>query len=204
MKTLTLKLVKWIALLLVGFVALSLTLGAILEKVDPDGMAKIRSDRETKAKIEANEKDAKAKEGLAKVDSAKAQAEEAAKIKADAIAAQELEPVAMISALKLSQAYDDNPIAADSRFKGNRVIVTGRIDHMGRDILGSPYIVLENDVQCGFSKADEAIVAGFKKGQKVAITGTVRGLILVGVYVKNCELTADSDIDNQSRIAKKH
>jgi hypothetical protein len=88
----------------------------------------------------------------------------------------------------LSLAYEDNPIAADEQFRGKRVSVIGRIDRIGREILGSPYIVLENDIQCGFSKADESLIARLKKGQKVMVTGEVRGLILLNVYIKDCEL----------------
>ena len=112
------------------------------------------------------------------------------------------EDIQIITDHVLSVAYEDNPIAADAQFRGKRVSVVGRIDHIGREILGSPYIVLENDVQCGFSKADEASVATLKKGQKVMITGTVKGLILLNVYLDRCEFTANRDTGNRVRTAK--
>jgi hypothetical protein len=206
MKKLVLNMIKWTTLIVVGLIAVGLVLSAILNKVDPEGMAKIRSEREAREKIEVAEKEAKAKERLAKAETVKAQAEEqikAAKTKdeaqADAIAAQEMEPVTVISALRLSQAYDDNELAAEEAFKNKFVTITGRITSIGSDITGTPYIIIDEEAQCLFTKADKPLLARLVKNTRIAITGKVSSKFWGTVIVRNCELTVETRVATKNK-----
>lgn len=86
-----------------------------------------------------------------------------------------------IAASDLFTAYDANEIAADQRYKGQTVRVTGKVSDIGKDITGTPYVVLSrgrseiNAVQCMFPRSAESAIASLQKGQSVGITATVSG-----------------------------
>ena len=90
-----------------------------------------------------------------------------------------------ISATDLYSAYEANQVAADQKYKGRLLEVTGVITSIGKDILGSPYIVLGSGdewevwgVQCTFSSRYESWLAKLKKGQQVTVTGKCTGYFL--------------------------
>ena len=77
-----------------------------------------------------------------------------------------------IHATSLVAAYEENEVAADSRYKGRWLEISGRIDNIGTDILGAPYITFEANgpwgVQAMFTRnQDERLVATFTKGQRL-------------------------------------
>ena len=102
-----------------------------------------------------------------------------------------------VSAWLLFKRYDQNPIAADAKYRYETVVVVGIVEDIGRDILGNPYVVLKGSqeefslggVQCTFDVADEAEIAEISEGQKVAIFGEVKGLILFNVQIDGCQFT---------------
>lgn len=100
-----------------------------------------------------------------------------------------LVPSYTLTASQLYAAYDANEVAADNKYKGKVIVVSGTIESIGKDILDEAYIVLEaggmmSGVQCMFS--DEYLLAFNKisKGQNVSILGTVSGLSLGSVLVE--------------------
>ena len=83
-----------------------------------------------------------------------------------------------ISADDLYSAYEANEIAADARFKGESVIINGKIQNIGKDVFGSPYVIiggtgLMDGVQCLFPKSSAASLASLSKGALVTISGKV-------------------------------
>jgi len=102
-----------------------------------------------------------------------------------------------IWAPNLYQAYKQNEVAADERFDGKTIIVTGVVDSIGKDIIGTPYVTLRTEsfgsnlysawVQCMF--ADTAIeqLSQLRVGQEVKIKGKVSGY-LVTVILRGCTL----------------
>ena len=100
-----------------------------------------------------------------------------------------------ISADDLFNAYEDNEIAADEKYTGEYVKVTGIIsDINSEDFLTDANILLRVDgsvlgcVQCNFNSADAKALANVKKGQKVTVIGTCGGLSTFNVMVSGCEL----------------
>lgn len=90
-----------------------------------------------------------------------------------------------ISATDLYSAYEANQVAADQQYKGQLLEVTGIISSIGRDILGTPYIVLGSGdewevwgVQVLFSSRYESWLAKLEKGQQVTVTGKCTGYFL--------------------------
>lgn len=90
-----------------------------------------------------------------------------------------------ISATDLYSAYEANQVAADQKYKGQLLEVTGVITSIGRDIFGTPYIVLGSGdewevwgVQCTFPSRYESWLAKLEKGQQVTVTGKCTGYFL--------------------------
>jgi hypothetical protein len=100
-----------------------------------------------------------------------------------------------VTANEIYQAYEDNQIVADDRFKDKDIIVTGVVDDIKRDLVGNPYVTLETgtywSVQCIFPKEDVAVLTKLSKGQKVRIAGKVTGTTM-NVRIEYCRLAVDS------------
>ena len=89
-------------------------------------------------------------------------------------------PSFTLSANDLYGAYDKNEVAADSKYKGKVVVITGTIQDIGKDIMDQAYIVVGGEgfldgVQCTFSEGEQGTVAGLSKGQRVTVKGLVTG-----------------------------
>lgn len=99
-----------------------------------------------------------------------------------------------LSAAALLAAYEENEVAADEKFKGQLVEVTGKIDTIGKDILGDPYITIGSGkdfefqhVQAQFAADAVKQLAGLRKGQTVVVQCTCAGKMM-NVVGKDCVL----------------
>lgn len=93
----------------------------------------------------------------------------------------------------LYKDYEDNPINADSKYKDKKLILTGTIANIDRDIGQSPYITFNIDEygaqSIKMSFEDDKAVAALKKGQKVTVVGTCGGTFAsVIVVLNNCSI----------------
>ena len=80
-------------------------------------------------------------------------------------------------------AYESNEIAADRRFKGKRLRLTGVVADIGRDILDTAYITIESGnrvrkVQVFFGDEFESDIAKLRRGMTVTVVGRCNGLML--------------------------
>jgi tRNA_anti-like len=103
-------------------------------------------------------------------------------------------PVPKVTALGISNEYKQNEVAADAKYKGQIIEVTGTVETIGKDVLDTPYIALATQqyaiidkVQCMFSKSDEAELATVKKGSKITLRGEVSGK-LGNILVRDCAI----------------
>ena len=85
-----------------------------------------------------------------------------------------------ISATELLTAYETDETAADHRFKNRRVIVAGEVQQIGRDMLGSAYLLLEVQghfygVQLLFPSSAETAVGNKGKGEHVRVRCVIAG-----------------------------
>lgn len=101
-------------------------------------------------------------------------------------------PSYTLSANQLYNEYNSNEVAADSKYKGKVVIVTGTIQDIGKDFMDDAYIVIGGDgfldgVQCTFTKGEQSSVARLSKGQSVRVKGEVAGK-MGNVLVNKCSL----------------
>ena len=100
-----------------------------------------------------------------------------------------------VTAKELRDAYEQNEIAAEKKYDGQLVEVTGIVDNIGTDILKDVYITLStgkvlHSVQCYFEgDAEIDKVATLVSGQEVTVIGTCKGLTLTSVTVRDCVIS---------------
>ena len=93
-------------------------------------------------------------------------------------------PAVEITSKELSSEYDKNEVAADNKYKGKTVRVTGKVEDIGKDFMDEVYITMEGKdlfqgVQVYFddSSGDEK-AATLEKGQEVTIEGECDGMLI--------------------------
>lgn len=101
-------------------------------------------------------------------------------------------PSYTLSANQLYVEYESNEVAADMKYEGKVVIVSGTIQNIGKDIMDDAYIVIGgkgslDGVQCVFTKGEQSSVARLSKGQRVTVKGEVSGK-MGNVLVRKCKL----------------
>ncbi|KPF98187.1 hypothetical protein IP86_12065 [Rhodopseudomonas sp. AAP120] len=101
-------------------------------------------------------------------------------------------PSYTLSADQLYYEYNANEVAADAKYKGKVVVISGVIQSIGKDILDSAFIVVGgkgflDGAQCMFTKAEESAVARLAKGQRVSVKGEVSGK-MGNVLLKKCSM----------------
>lgn len=95
--------------------------------------------------------------------------------------------------IQIYKDYQENEIAADAKYKDKMVIITGKIDNIGKDITDEPYITLENGekyaishAQCYFKDKGQIEKASqLQKGQSVKIIGKGSGAF-GNYFIKDC------------------
>ena len=97
-------------------------------------------------------------------------------------------PSVIITASKLYKEYNANEIAADEKYKGKIIEVTGVIRDIGNDIMDNAYITLVGneyfgDIQCYFN--EKSVVAKLSKGKRITVIGSCSGLMM-NVQINNC------------------
>jgi len=88
--------------------------------------------------------------------------------------------------------YQENEVAADNLYKGKKILITGKIESINKDVTDDVYVSLSGegeisfDVQCHLSEPGKA--AELKKGQKITILGTGEGMVIGFPQVKDCSI----------------
>ena len=118
--------------------------------------------------------------------------DEAKTLLADAKEAFANVPKFILSADQLYQEYENNEIAADNKYKGKIVLISGKIQNISKDdIWNTPIIIIGSElfgVRCHLERSENPAVARLSKGQRVSVKGEVKGKDFPYVHVKNCTL----------------
>ncbi|MFA5777885.1 MAG: hypothetical protein WC870_00075 [Candidatus Paceibacterota bacterium] len=100
-----------------------------------------------------------------------------------------------LAAETLRQAYKSNEVNGDNLYKGKLVEISGTVDTIGKDVLDEAYVTFETNesvafdkVQCMFNSTEENSLAQLKKGQALKVQGTVSGVSIGSVIVRNCKI----------------
>ena len=119
----------------------------------------------------------------------------------------EEEPQITVSAYELLRDYEDNEVAADLKYKGKVVLVTGVIIFISAnsgistvafntpgmlmkeiESGNTPGVAAVQLVTCKFGRDGVASVAKLSKGQQITFKGKVTGEGMFGVEVNRCSL----------------
>lgn len=94
-------------------------------------------------------------------------------------------PVIEVAADELFKAYQANEVAADEKYKGKVLVVSGIIENIGKDIMDTPYVSLKaggeysfGGVQCMFADEAKGQLANLQKDQNVKIKGKCEGKLM--------------------------
>lgn len=101
------------------------------------------------------------------------------------------EPPMEVTAATLFADYKANEVAADNKYKGRALKVSGTIGSISKDVMDEPYITLiaENEfetVQASFSKSALPSLSKLHKGDGVTVTCKGNGMILTSPML-NCK-----------------
>ena len=92
----------------------------------------------------------------------------------------------IVSAATLISDYESNEIRADMQYGGKQTWISGQIDSVSRNVIGSgAYVVLTSgnaydfrSVQCFFDETHLAELQSYSKGDRVFVRGNVTGLMM--------------------------
>jgi hypothetical protein len=95
-----------------------------------------------------------------------------------------------ISAQQLYQEYAANEVAADQKYKGQILSVTGTVDAIAKDITDNIYVTLKGDeflgdVQCFFADEHTNETAQLSKGMRITVKGQCDGKMM-NILLRGC------------------
>ena len=91
--------------------------------------------------------------------------------------------------------FDENQLAAEKKYEGKIIEVSGYIQNISEDITGTPYISLDKTpnpsfnlthIKCSFKSSES--LTGVKKGQKITVRGEFVSQDMGVIQLKNCEI----------------
>ena len=102
-------------------------------------------------------------------------------------------PDLQVSAVDLHEAYDANEIAADTRFKGKKILVTGTVESIDKNAFDQPYLSLAsgNDFTAVHAELEDGSVqkaATLAKGLEVTLSCTGSGRLMGAAMLSDCTL----------------
>lgn len=104
-------------------------------------------------------------------------------------------PALAVSASELFNDYHDNEVAADQKYKGKRLAVTGTVQSIEKDLFDNIVVRLRtsNEFMGAMASLDskyEALAASLRKGAKVAWTCKGGGLVVGSPVLRDCAPSA--------------
>jgi hypothetical protein len=105
----------------------------------------------------------------------------------------EKEIIPEISAEQLSSAYAADEAAADKLYKGNLLIVTGKVNSVNKNLMGVYFVKLSGggieawEIQCIFDERSASQVEQLQKNDAVTIKGICDGYYM-SIKMKDCML----------------
>ena len=105
-----------------------------------------------------------------------------------------LAPDYVLTAQQLFSEYEANEVAADLKYKGKVLLVTGVVTDIGKDIFDTPFIEMSLDqfglegVKCNFAENEVPGIASISKGQTLTMKGKGDGKPIFAVELRGCTL----------------
>lgn len=107
------------------------------------------------------------------------------------------EEAAPLSAMAILDEYKSDPAAADRKYKGRIVTISGEVAVTGKTKAGVPFISFQRPgasspagamVVCNLTLDQEAAVQALHKGRAVKLSGRLQGTLTGNVLLENCVL----------------
>lgn len=100
--------------------------------------------------------------------------------------------VIKVTAVAMYADYEANEVAADQKYEGKEIEVTGTISTIGKDIMDEPYVALKTNspiftVQCMFDKSNADALVTLKENQVITLRGKSAGA-LGNALIRNCQI----------------
>ena len=123
--------------------------------------------------------------------------DQSSSVSGSSVADQERIPTPIVvSARQLYADYERNEVAADKKYVGNYVEVTGVIASVS-EAFGKYDVKLETDdfisvthIVCKVDKDEEAAILALEAGQTIAVLGKMRGLSVFDINLDDCRLVS--------------
>jgi len=109
----------------------------------------------------------------------------------------ELESMYTLTPTEILGEYKNNEVAADDKYKGKVITISGKVQSIRSGFLGGPKVSLVdegsgflglNSVDCEFKEEDSKTLLSLKVGDVVSIKGLVKGQILGSIMMDGCSL----------------
>lgn len=110
---------------------------------------------------------------------------------------QRMTPEVVVSAEKLFADYHENEVAADSRYKGRVLSLTGFIAGINKDFLDKTYLTLRTSnmfmtVHAQIESSQVSRTAGLSKGDRVHLVCNGKGMVIGSPMVDDCYFQGDA------------
>ena len=94
----------------------------------------------------------------------------------------------------LADEFENNSLAAESKYEGKLIYVEGPVNSIDKDILDNPYVSISGQydfamVQCFLTSDEVSGASSLSKGQRIVVAGVVGGTTL-GVSLDGCKVIA--------------
>lgn len=115
-------------------------------------------------------------------------------------------PAFRTSAVSLSTAYFDDPVAADRQYRDHLVQVTGAVARVEQDMAGQLAIILQggqsllSGVECQVAQAQLDEVKDLRSGQRILVRGYAAGKT-THVRLSGCTLLHADSLDFRETVA---
>lgn len=107
------------------------------------------------------------------------------------------EEAVTLSAMAILDEYKSDPSAADRKYKGRTLVISGEVAVTGKSKGGVPFVSFQRPgasspagamVVCNLTHDQEAAVQALQKGREVKLSGRVQGTLTGNVLLENCVL----------------
>ena len=101
------------------------------------------------------------------------------------------QPDLSVSANTLFNEYQANEVAADEKFKGKRLLVSGKVASIDKGVMGGLHLRLATSnefmsVMCSMEDSEKATVAKLQKGESVNVLCEGNGMVIGSPSLDDC------------------
>jgi hypothetical protein len=96
-----------------------------------------------------------------------------------------------VTATQLHEAYKENEVQADMQYKGRRLLVSGKVDKVSKDVMDKPFVSLATSnmfMEVLAYDMPENAVASLRKGMSLTLLCTGQGMTLGSPMLHDCSI----------------